>query len=85
MGLADLPASMMWTACCTYDDIREALDREKQLKGWRREKKIALIKSVNPQWLDLSRSCFEAMLPSRGRDASTPLFGRKAPEQLRSA
>ena len=29
--------------------------RERQLKGWRRSKKIALIKEMNPHWLDLFR------------------------------
>jgi len=42
----------------SYDDVRKALDREKQLKGWRREKKVALIQSFNPEWVDLSRSWF---------------------------
>ena len=37
-----------------YSDIRDAIAREKQIKGWRRAKKIALIESVNPQWRDLS-------------------------------
>ena len=35
-------------------DIRAALEREKQLKAWRRDKKIALIETVNPSWNDLS-------------------------------
>lgn len=35
-------------------DVREAIAREKQLKGWSRAKKIALIESVNPEWRDLS-------------------------------
>ena len=35
-------------------DIRRAIDREKQLKGWRRSKKIALIESRNPRWEDLA-------------------------------
>ena len=35
-------------------DIRAAIAREKQLKGWRREKKVALIESLNPQWEELS-------------------------------
>jgi len=35
-------------------DIRAAIEREKQIKGWLRSKKIALIESVNPQWEDLS-------------------------------
>jgi putative endonuclease len=32
----------------------DAIVREKQLKRWRREKKIALIDAANPEWLDLS-------------------------------
>jgi putative endonuclease len=36
------------------DDVRKAIDREKQLKGWRRSKKIALIQSRNPRWGDLA-------------------------------
>ncbi len=32
----------------------EAFDREQQLKGWIRSKKIALIERMNPEWLDLS-------------------------------
>ncbi len=35
-------------------DVRVALEREKQVKAWRREKKIALIESLNPKWKDLS-------------------------------
>ena len=35
-------------------DINEAIAREKQLKGWSRAKKNALIKNANPQWRDLS-------------------------------
>jgi len=31
-----------------------AISREKQLKGWKREKKIALVESTNPEWKDLS-------------------------------
>ena len=38
-----------------YHDVGLAIRREKQLKGWRREKKIALIEKLNPQWKDLSR------------------------------
>ncbi len=36
------------------NDVRAALEREKQLKGWRREKKSFLIDSTNPEWKDLS-------------------------------
>ena len=40
-------------------DPREAIAREKQIKGWVRTKKIALIESVNPGWEDLSASWYE--------------------------
>jgi putative endonuclease len=35
-------------------EVQTALAREKQIKGWLRAKKIALIESVNPTWADLS-------------------------------
>ncbi|NCC31818.1 MAG: GIY-YIG nuclease family protein [Chloroflexia bacterium] len=35
-------------------DVWAALTREKELKGWCREKKITLIEGLNPKWLDLS-------------------------------
>ncbi len=38
----------------SFDDVRKAIDREKQLKGWVRRKKIELIESVNPRWQDLA-------------------------------
>ncbi len=38
----------------TTNNVHVAIEREKQIKGWRREKKIALIESTNPQWRDLS-------------------------------
>ena len=44
----------------TTDAIQAAIAREKQIKGWLRRKKIALIESVNPQWEDLSEGWFEA-------------------------
>ena len=35
-------------------DVESAIAREKQIKSWRRDKKVALIESLNPQWKDLS-------------------------------
>jgi len=35
-------------------DVRDAIAREKQLKGWTRKRKIELIKTMNSKWLDLS-------------------------------
>jgi putative endonuclease len=37
-----------------FSDIRNAIAREKQLKRWRREKKVFLIERANPTWRDLS-------------------------------
>jgi len=37
-----------------FPTANEAIAREKQLKGWRREKKAALIATTNPGWWDLS-------------------------------
>ena len=37
-----------------FRDVRDAIAREKQLKGWRRSKKIELIEKENPRWEDLS-------------------------------
>ncbi len=46
-----------------YGDIREAIAREKRIKGWRREKKICLIESMNPTWQDLSEEWGKPILP----------------------
>lgn len=36
-----------------YGEIKDAIRREKQIKAWRREKKVALIENLNPEWKDL--------------------------------
>ena len=35
--------------------VNEAIAREKQIKGWRRSKKLDLIVAMNPRWEDLSQ------------------------------
>ena len=45
-----------------YDLVGRAIAREKEIKGWRRSKKIALIESVNPRWEDLAESWGHEML-----------------------
>ena len=40
------------------EDILAAIEREKQLKGWLRSKKTALIESTNPKWRDLSEEWY---------------------------
>ncbi len=37
-----------------YDLIIDAIEREKQVKKWRREKKVFLIEKDNPEWRDLA-------------------------------
>ena len=49
-------------------DVRVALEREKQLKGWRRSKKNNLIETMNSQWKDLY-----PMILGEETDSSTPL------------
>ena len=38
----------------SYTDIEDAIAREKELKGWSREKKETLIRSLNPYWRNLA-------------------------------
>ena len=38
----------------TTNNVEEAIAREKEIKGWVRKRKIALIESLNPAWDDLS-------------------------------
>ncbi|NCO66151.1 MAG: endonuclease [Candidatus Aquicultor secundus] len=40
------------------EDIKSAIEREKQLKGWIRKRKTDLIESMNPIWRDLSEGWF---------------------------
>jgi putative endonuclease len=43
----------------TTQDAYAAIRREKQLKGWLRRKKVALIEATNPEWHDLAADWFE--------------------------
>jgi putative endonuclease len=38
-----------------FEDVRNAIEREKQFKAWSRAKRLALVESTNPRWDDLSR------------------------------
>ena len=39
------------------NDVQSAIAREKQIKGWRRSRKVDLIESANPSWLAHSADC----------------------------
>jgi putative endonuclease len=41
-------------------EVLAAIEREKQIKGWLREKKVSLIESNNPTWEDLSEAWYKA-------------------------
>ncbi|MBR2899425.1 MAG: GIY-YIG nuclease family protein [Fibrobacter sp.] len=43
--------------CEYFQDIKDAIQREKQIKAGNRKKKIELIESLNPQWKDLFEDC----------------------------
>ena len=47
----------------TTSDVRSAIEREKQIKRWTRDKKAALVKSMNPTWRDLSEAWFDTQAP----------------------
>jgi putative endonuclease len=42
-----------------FSEVSAAIQREKELKGWTRAKKIALVESLNPTWDDLSAGWYE--------------------------
>ncbi|HTV56428.1 MAG TPA: GIY-YIG nuclease family protein [Terriglobia bacterium] len=42
-----------------HQEVVQAIAREKELKGWKRSRKIDLIESVNPVWIDLSRDWYD--------------------------
>ena len=41
------------------DDVTVAIGREKQLKGWLRRRKAALVETMNPEWRDLAADWFD--------------------------
>ena len=45
-----------------FTDPRQAFERERELKTWFRERKVALIESFNPTWEDLSAGGYEEAL-----------------------
>lgn len=55
-----------------FDYPDAAIAREKEIKGWRRSKKIRLVESMNPRWEDLAREwqdMYRSEGVSRSRDA----------------
>ena len=67
----------------TYGEVSTAIAREKQLKGWKREKKVALIEKSNPQWTDLSRAWYEKPVRTRSKIESSSYRGPSTPRCAR--
>ena len=42
----------------SFSEVRDAIAREKQIKGWVRSRKLALIADANPEWRDLGEEWF---------------------------
>jgi len=56
-----------------FDQAEKMIQREKQIKSWRREKKIALIEKTNPRWQDLAGNWGrELLLPGESINKKTP-------------
>ena len=49
-----------------FGDVRAAISREKELKGWVQRRKVALIESMNPQWNDLSAERMRVVAKTAG-------------------
>ena len=54
----------------SFKYVGNAIAREKRIKGWVREKKVALIRSANPTWEDLSERWFDVISFKPDADAS---------------
>jgi len=58
-----------------YGDVRNAIRREKEIKGWLRQKKVALIERANPKWKDLSMGWFNRQSDDKLRKVFASLRG----------
>ena len=58
-----------------FQYVRNAIAREKAIKGWLRQKKIALIQAENPTWEDLSESWYKKQILRFAQDDSSMGFG----------
>jgi len=63
---------LVYFECFVYPDA--AICREKEIKGWRRSKKLKLIESMNPRWEDLARDWQGMHKTSNSVDREIPPF-----------
>jgi putative endonuclease len=50
----------------SFSEVGAAIQREKEIKGWTRARKIALIQPANPTWEDLSEQWYPGLAMQRG-------------------
>lgn len=70
---------LVYYECYRY--VKTAIAREKQLKGWRRSKKVALIESENPSCRDLSKDFGQQFKPEGRGPSTAPLPGGRGSAQ----
>jgi putative endonuclease len=58
----------------SFQNVENAIARETEIKKWRREKKVELIRRENPTWEDLAAGWGEAAEMRVGKAASSPVF-----------
>ena len=69
---------LVYYECFVYPDA--AIAREKEIKGWRRSKKIRLIEAMNPQWDDLAAAWWDLYKPSvAGAQVQSSITPREIP------
>ena len=56
----------------SFSSVRDAIRREKEIKGWTREKKLALIEARNAGWIDLAAGLREVSVPPPNPQARHP-------------
>jgi putative endonuclease len=68
-----------------FGDIRDAIAREKEIKGWRRERKIRLIQSENPTWADFAEHLPDEQQTDHGVPEVQPLRATKPKPEAEKA
>jgi putative endonuclease len=62
-----------------FANIKDAIAREKEVKGWRREKKNKLVETMNPSWKDLAADWFPESLLLHGKPVQFSETEHKVP------
>jgi putative endonuclease len=69
----------------SFRDVRSAIAREKQIKSWTREKRVALVQETNPTWIDLAADWFAPYPRKAGPSASLGMTSFKSVPNKKAA